>query len=70
MVTAGSISRRVTRGYFEDVLLVVDDVPVVVLHPSVGRQSVGPDLSQSLGEVVSLLNHWPNIILVVASFLH
>jgi hypothetical protein len=52
-----------------DVALVVDDVPVIVLHILVGWQSVGPDLSQRLGEVVGLLNYRREIVIVVASFL-
>ena len=52
-----------------DIALVVDDVPEIILHTLVGWQSISPDLSQPLGEVVALLNHWLKIVLVVASFL-
>jgi hypothetical protein len=38
--------------------LFVDDRPVLTFHLSVRLQSVGPDLSQPLGEVFSLLEHW------------
>jgi len=31
-------------------------MPVIVLHPSVGWQSVGPDRSQRLGEAVGFLS--------------
>ena len=37
--------------------LFVHDRPVVLLHFSVGLESVSPDLSQPLGEVFSLLNY-------------
>jgi len=47
------------------VLLFVDDCSVVTLHFSVRLESVGPDLSQQLGEVFSLLNHWFKIATVV-----
>ena len=53
----------------QGVFLVVDDVPVIVLHILVGWQSIGLDLSQRLGKVVSLLYHQPEIVLVVASLL-
>jgi hypothetical protein len=52
-----------------DVFVVVDDVPVIMLHTSVGWQAVGPDLSQRLGEVVCFLDNWPKVIFIVASFL-
>ncbi len=32
---------------FGDISLVVDNVPVIVLHASVGWQSVSPDINQS-----------------------
>jgi hypothetical protein len=47
----------------------VDDVPVIVLHTSVGWHSVGPDLSQRLGEVVGFIDNRSEIVLVVASLL-
>jgi hypothetical protein len=40
------------------VRLVVHDDLVAVLHLSIHLQPVGPDLSQRLGEVFSLLNYW------------
>jgi hypothetical protein len=47
--------------------LFVDDCSVVTLHLSVRLESIGPDLSQRLGEVFSLLNHWLKIVLIVDS---
>ena len=47
--------------------LFVDDCSVVTLHLSVRLESISPDLSQPLGEVFSLLNHWLKIVLIVDS---
>jgi hypothetical protein len=49
--------------------LFVHDRPVVKVHLSVGLESVGPDLSQRLGEVFSLLNNWFKIATIVDSTL-
>lgn len=45
--------------------LLVDDRSVITLHFSVGLESVGPDLSQWLGEVFNLLDYWFKIAAVV-----
>jgi hypothetical protein len=45
--------------------LFMDDRSVVTLHLSVGLESVGPDLSQRLGEVFSLLDYWFEISTVI-----
>jgi len=47
----------------------VYDCSVVKIHLSVGLESVGPDLSQRLGEVFSLLNHRCKITAVVDTML-
>jgi len=49
--------------------LFVHDRPVVTLHLSIRLESVGPDLSQRLGEVFSLLNYRFKITAVVDSTL-
>jgi hypothetical protein len=41
------------------------DRSVVKVHLSIDLESAGPDLSQPLGEVCSLLNHWFKIATVV-----
>jgi len=41
------------------------DCSVVKIHLSVGLETVGPDLSQWLGEVFSLLNYWFKISAIV-----
>jgi len=41
------------------------DCSVVGVHFSVGLETVGPDLSQRLGEVFSLLNHRCKITTVI-----
>ena len=51
------------------VSLLVYDRSVVKVHFSIGLESVGPDLSQRLGEVFSLLNHGFKIALIVDSAL-
>ena len=45
--------------------LFVYDCSVVTLHLSVRLEAVGPDLSQRLGEVFSLLNHRVKISSVI-----
>jgi hypothetical protein len=47
------------------VRLFVHDRSVVTLHFSVSLESVGPELSQRLGKVFSLLNYWFKISLAV-----
>jgi hypothetical protein len=46
------------------VSLFVDDCSVGPIHLSVRLESISPDLSQPLGEVFSLLNHWLKIALI------
>ena len=45
----------------------MNDCSVGPIHLSVCLESISPDLSQRLGEVFSLLNHWPKIALIVDS---
>ncbi len=49
----------------QNISLLVHDRSVVTLHLSVRLESVGPDLSQRLGEVFSLLDYWVKIVAVV-----
>jgi hypothetical protein len=50
---------------WRNVPLFVYDCSMVKIHPSVRLESVCPDLSQLLGEVFSLPNHWLKIAFVV-----
>jgi hypothetical protein len=51
------------------VSLLVYDRSVVRVHFVVRLETISPDLSQRLGEVFSLLNHWFKIALIVDSTL-
>ena len=42
---------------------------MVVLHSLVGWQFVHPDLSQRVGKIADLIDHWPQILLVLRALL-
>ena len=47
-----------------NVSLIMDDCPMVVLHPAIHLKSISLDLSQWLAELFSHLNYWSKIAFV------